>query len=483
MLARQFLFLHQTLLPVVVGLTCLVFQTHATAQESVTAQIFDIEYYELDNGIPVISHKRHNNDRFSIQLVADVGLQDFPCEDRHLPHVVEHVLFEETKTFDGQAFRKRIYDKGGFWEGYTSDEYTHYTVHIHKAFTDIAIDTLYRMINEPTLSEKATANAIRTVNTERGTTTGGLQNWINDDLTIQEQGKNRLYPGTNIDCKKRHNPNHITVQQVTDVFHKHYIPANLTVMVLGQFDAAKVKTQLQQSFGTLKHKTPPLRTAINEGTIDYTAIEETERYGNPATYLHFFVRAEGKSSPNSLAWQLISLYLSERTFDEIRTQRGIGYSPRALYKAGTNIGHIEFIVRTTSEWYDQVHDLLLTIYSDLKSQGISSDEVERLKKRMLYNFESMERGNQNIFQLYRHNREWIKEKQEMRDLIVEIKALTKQDIDKLVAGMPEQPLVAILRPHALWEAILKLILIVVAASLILLPVYKRLRTKKAQSAI
>ena len=163
-------------------------------------------------------------------------------------------------------------------------------------------------------------------------------------------------------------------------------------------------------------------------------------------------------------------------------RQGIGYSPRTLYKAGTEIGHLEFVVRTTSEWYEQVQALLISIYADLKKNGISADHVERLKKRMLFNFESKERGNQNLFQLYRHNRAWIKENHEMRNLIEEIKAIQKQDIDKLISEMPQEPLMATQRPHALWEAVLKLILIVAVASLIVLPLYKRIKTKKAQSA-
>ena len=451
-------------------------------QQSTTAQIFNVDFYPLDNQIPVITHRRDSNDLFSIQLVVDVGLLDFPCEDRQLPHVVEHVLFEGTKTFDGKALRKRIFDKGGHWEGFTTKEYTHYTMHIHKTFADIAIDNLFRMVSEPTLSQANTQNSIRAVNTEIGTASGGLQNWMSETLTLDEQGKNRLYPGTNLACTKRHPPNHITQQQVKQVFDNHYVPANFTLLVIGQFDPQRLRAELNRTFGQLQQKSPPPRPPLAENPIDYTPIVETEKYGDPTTHFKMYIRADGKAQPTSHAWQLVTNYLTERLFAEIRTQRGIGYTPRVHYDAGPRLGHLAMDVKTSSEFIDQVEAISLQVYRQLKQQGISAEDLQRLKNRMLHKFEAKERDNKKLFQLYRHHREWIESHGSMKNLIEEIKALTAEDVSRVIARMPEQPLVAILRPNTLWEVIFKVIAIVAAAAVLAIPIHRRSKRRRlAQS--
>ncbi|MCG8669198.1 MAG: insulinase family protein [Pseudomonadales bacterium] len=451
----------------------------AFAEISNTSKIFDIQLMHLNNNIPVITHQHGDNDLFSIHLVADIGLQDFPCEDRQLPHVVEHVLFEETRSFDGPSLRRRIFNNG-YWEGYTKEEYTHYTMHVHKRFSDIAIDTLYRMMSEPTLSERATANAIRSVNTEMGTSQGGmLQNWINDSLSLKEQGINRLYPNTNLACTKRQTPNHITQTMVEQVYKDHYVPENYTLFVIGQFDEAELLKSLNDTFGKIPESAAKQKTPLVEKEIDYTPIVEKEKYGDPSTYLKIFVRADGKGESSQLAWKLISLYLTEKTFAEIRTKRGIGYTPKVRYDAGTEIGHLILEVRTTSEWYDQAEALALDIFKDLKINGIPEKDFERLKNRMLYEFESKERTHNNLFQLYRHNRQYIKDTGKMRNLIEEIKTLSPQLVTDTIARMPDKPLIAILRPNSFFEALLKVFGLVAVAALLALPILRRKHNKKA----
>ena len=477
------LLLASGILPLLIGDPAMAAEkADGTQSDSVTSQIFNIDYYQLDNGIPVITRKRHNNDLFSIQLVVNVGLRDYPCEDRHLPHVVEHILFEGTETFTGKQLRSRIFDKGGYWQGFTSDEYTHFTINIHRQFSEIAIDTLYRMVSEPSISQEGTNNAIRAVNTEIGTANSDLQNWISDTLSVGEQGKNRLYPGTNLACEKRHNPNHLTQDQLKSLYQERYVPANFTVLVVGQFDSEKVNKLLNESLGDLESREPPRVTPIAENAIDYTPIEETEKYGDPTAYFKIFVRADGKKEPTQAAWELVSIYLSEQLFAEIRTLRGIGYSPKMHYVAGPSTGYLHGNVRTTAEWIDQVEDISLAVYEKLKSEGIPQQDITRLKNRMIYEFEAEERDNKNLFQLYRHHTEWIQAHGTMKNLIHEIEKLTPEDVSKIIDRMPEKPLVAILRPNSLAEALLKVIGIVLLAAIVALPVYRRSKRRHAQAS-
>ena len=138
-------------------------------QTSVTSKLFSVKSQVLDNGLHVISHSRRLSDTLTLQLIVDIGLRDFKCDDQQAPHVLEHMLFEETQRYAEETMRKKSHRLGGFWKGMTVKEYTHFTINIHSDYMPDAFDILYSIIAEPKLSNRTLNNSIRTVNAERGT--------------------------------------------------------------------------------------------------------------------------------------------------------------------------------------------------------------------------------------------------------------------------------------------------------------------------
>ena len=52
-----------------------------------------VEGYLLPNGLQVLLKSGYERDHVSIRLVVGIGLDDFPCARRELPHLLEHLLF------------------------------------------------------------------------------------------------------------------------------------------------------------------------------------------------------------------------------------------------------------------------------------------------------------------------------------------------------------------------------------------------------
>ncbi|MFX5393286.1 hypothetical protein ABTD32_20000, partial [Acinetobacter baumannii] len=52
-----------------------------------------MEGYLLPNGLQVILKDGYERDHVSIRLVVGVGLDDFGCDQKELPHLLEHLLF------------------------------------------------------------------------------------------------------------------------------------------------------------------------------------------------------------------------------------------------------------------------------------------------------------------------------------------------------------------------------------------------------
>lgn len=54
---------------------------------------FQVEGYTLPNGLQLVLKPGTERGHVAIRLVVGVGLDDFNCADKELPHLLEHLLF------------------------------------------------------------------------------------------------------------------------------------------------------------------------------------------------------------------------------------------------------------------------------------------------------------------------------------------------------------------------------------------------------
>ncbi len=52
-----------------------------------------VEGYLLPNGLQVLLKPGSEKGHVAIRLVVGIGFDDFPCQDKELPHLLEHLLF------------------------------------------------------------------------------------------------------------------------------------------------------------------------------------------------------------------------------------------------------------------------------------------------------------------------------------------------------------------------------------------------------
>lgn len=100
---------------------------------------FEIESYELANGLRVILHKKDNVPLYSLHLWYDVGSKDEEKDKTGLAHFFEHLMFKGTKKFPEGEYDKVISQLGGVNNAFTTKDYTGY-------FVDMPIGTLDKVL-------------------------------------------------------------------------------------------------------------------------------------------------------------------------------------------------------------------------------------------------------------------------------------------------------------------------------------------------
>lgn len=443
-------------------LACGIVPAHANETtpptQSVTRKLFQVQSQVLPNGLHVIRHHRDISDTFSAQVVVELGFQDFPCATQQAPHLLEHMLFEGTQRFDRKALRQRIRDHGGQSNGFTTEEYTHYTFDIHSDYPDIALDTLYSMMAEPLFNPADMERSRQVIHSELGTSSNKLQLALARKRVLTEVAKARLYTGSNLECPDPTTPDDIPAEQIKALYEQHYVPANMTLILLGHFDDAKIDAVLQQTFAQLPARTPQPRQPIKFAAIDYdTPVREKRALFDPEVDVYLFIPAVGSVDPANDAYEIVAEYLGEQLFYDVRGQKGLAYTPHALVDNNSRYGFLQATTRTSDRWHDDVTQLFKDKYAQIRTHGVPQEDVERLRQKLILEFESKQRDNNELAQIYRHYRHVIREHGAMPDLVERLQRLNAPQVKAAIdQHFPEKPLIAVLRSPDWREATLQI---------------------------
>jgi predicted Zn-dependent peptidase len=455
-----------------------------SATASTVSSAIEVNSFTMDNGLHVIHHYRPYSNSVTLQIVVGGGLDQYTCDKQQTPHVLEHMLLAKTSRFEEGEMRQIIKNLGGSINGFTALEYTHYSVILHSDYLETGLDMLHSVLFEPFLSNNTLKKSMTAVHAEIGTTDNVIKNLINDKPGVKSLGVARLYANSNLDCTTRSSPSAITLTETQEAYDTLYHPSNMTLIILGNVEMKQLTPDILSHFNNVNDlKTVPYnKTSLL--TTDTTPIIEHGKFSESKVHVNLLLPATGKSSGNTAAFQLISDYLGEVLFNELRVHLGIAYSPRAMYIAGSDLGHIYVTAETTLEGEEKVTESILFHYNELVTKGISEEDITRLKTRAILKFESEERKNINIVQQIRHHRLHIKNTGIMPSAIHEIKALTPLSVKRVIEEyFPQQPILVILRPLNNNELIQRLLLIVIISCLIALPLFHWLRKRRELKTI
>jgi len=150
-----------------------------------------VEGYTLPNGLQLLLKPGTERGHVAIRLVVGVGLDDFRCEDKELPHLLEHLLFSGIDGGGEGDLEERMQALGGEWNAYTSNADTTFVIEAPAQNQRKVLDLLRAILTRTELTdahinaakqvvERETAAITRTCNacwTARTWATPPATNW------------------------------------------------------------------------------------------------------------------------------------------------------------------------------------------------------------------------------------------------------------------------------------------------------------------
>ncbi len=215
----------------------------------------ELQRADFANGARLIVEEDHSAPVAMVQIWLKVGGRDETPGKTGLAHVFEHMMFKGSKALGPGEYSKRISAMGGSDNAFTSTDFTAYFETVPAERVRTVIDMEAERFAHLRLDEKEFQREIRVIMEERRMRTEDDPNsHLFEELSAAAL---RLHPYRNPVIGWMQDLERLNIDDVRDFYRRHYVAANVTVVVVGDVRFSQVRQWVEQSFGRLpKRKTP-----------------------------------------------------------------------------------------------------------------------------------------------------------------------------------------------------------------------------------
>ncbi len=418
-------------------LTLVIFASQSlTASQYSPPGLYDIDHLTLDNGLDVIFKHRPGAHTLSVRLWVGVGMQDFECEHQETPHFLEHLLFTGTSNYSEAELEHLVADHGGSWNAYTGNEETVYEMNIYSRFPDFAINILYEILTDSIISEENVETSRDIIHREVGGKPSKVRRWFRlrgFGVNGTEKAVMKLLPGVDYVCEGLRTADHITRQDILDTYSHYYVPENMALIVVGDFERTSMLDLIKQTFGKIPLTPSPERELPAPGIAeDYDQETGTlsPLLSNDAV-IGILYGIPGFWSDDIFPLMIIQHYLDFRLSEEIRIKRGLSYSPGVWRETLSKFGLFSIYADVNLDDIDEAMDIIETEIIKLVEESMDSELLEKSKmKILLQNVQGYE-SNSQFADYYASDYVYFKEKGYFEDIEAKIEAVTADDIARV----------------------------------------------------
>ncbi len=211
----------------------------------------------FNNGVQLVVEEDHAAPVATVQIWLKVGGRDETPGKTGLAHVFEHMMFKGSDKLAPGEFSRRIAAMGGTDNAFTTHDYTAYFEIVPSSQVEKVIGMEAERFAHLRLDAADFSKEIRVIQEERRMRTEDDPNSrLFEEMSAVAL---RLHPYRNPVIGWMQDLKRLTIEDVRAFYREHYVPANVTVVVVGDVDFARVKQAVARSFGRLPARSAPPR--------------------------------------------------------------------------------------------------------------------------------------------------------------------------------------------------------------------------------
>jgi zinc protease len=387
---------------------------------------------ELDNGLKILTLEDHTTPVVAVQVWVRVGSSD---ESRvtGLAHLFEHMMFRGSKNIPPEKHGQLIQSRGGRTNAYTTADVTVYTTEIPSEALSLVIALEAERLAHLDISADNLASEREVVLEERRMRTedqpGGRAREALYGLTFQALPYRWPVIGWRSDVENA------TAADCLDFFSTFYVPNNIVIAIVGDFDGDAAIEQIRESFGDFEPtaEIPRYRT------------REPHQMGVRRAQVYFDVRAPilaaaWKTPPAGhpdvealeVAGEILSGGRSSRVYRRLIHEEQIALSAHGvnsefakagMFGAYASVRPGESIERVEASFMDEI--------ARLRDEPVTAEELDKAKRQIEVSMVHGLTTNANIASRIGYDVTVLGAIRPLEDLLAAIQAVDAADVQRV----------------------------------------------------
>ncbi|MDD1968145.1 insulinase family protein [Pseudomonas putida] len=378
---------------------CLLFVClFVTSLSSMAIDRFRVEGYVLPNGLQLLL-KPAEKGHVSIRLVVGVGFDDFPCQDKELPHLLEHLLFSGIDDSGEGGLEQQMQALGGEWNAFTSNTDTTFVIEAPAQNQRKVLDLLLDVLTHTQINQTNLDTAKRIVEREDGGHYSHLQRWL-DKRDLGNSAGSQLAVELGLKCAERPQVDHLTLEQIEHFHDNWYAANNMTLIIVGELDKL-LPAYLERTYGQLNavdpSEHPPLATVTDKAEPERTLIRGA--LGDGAK-LHLLFPEPDMGEQHDETWDLVKAYLDWALYSDLRLDKGLSYGPSAEREAYGDTGFLSLNADLDRDDVDPAVSAVRGMLERLRKEGMDPATFARLQQASIARQAWAVQGNSALADYY-----------------------------------------------------------------------------------
>jgi len=260
----------------------------------------------LPNGMQVILKENHASPLVSSVVVVKAGSKYENDQNNGFTHLLEHMLFNGTETRSRVEFNEGIKDHGGYINAFTRQEMTGYLIVMPREFIeyglDLQADQLFHSVLPSEEFPKERDIVVEEIKKDNDNIENIAQDYFNSVLF---QGTPYARPVIGYESTIRN----VTRDEVMKYYKEHYVPNNMTVLIIGDFETPQMLEWVNKYFGAVPSGVLP---TLPEFKVEpqFSPEIKMKKYQTKTTFIQISFPAPKYDDPDYYAFDVLTQILN-----------------------------------------------------------------------------------------------------------------------------------------------------------------------------
>jgi len=338
----------------------------------------------LPNGLTVVLSEDHSTPIIHLQLVYHVGSKNEKPGRTGFAHLFEHLMFKGSKNVQPEAHTSMLASVGGQSNAYTTEDETVFWETVPSQYLPLILWLEADRMATLRIDKDTFQNERDVVKEERRMRVDnqpyGRLNEIIYDQAFSVHPYKHATIGSMVDLEAA------SVDDVRDFYDTFYVPANATLVLVGDFDSTQALQLVSQYVGRVPKSDRPVPRDIPQEPPQTKEKRATltQPWPLPAVVVAYHVTRDGNpdSYPLHIAAKVLSDGQTSRIYQKLvyEKQMAVAAFGNANLIEDPNLFYAVAIVQPGKS-PEEVTNALIAELDRLKTDPISEHELQRTKNQ------------------------------------------------------------------------------------------------------